>query len=515
MQFRAQHSENQIQTNSYFDSKSLLLLISLALLFIFAFAIRVYNLTAPGILPEREFRSMLLARAYYYEKAESIPPWENELAQISKARLGELEPSILEFIVSRIYILSGEESIKIVRILTSIFWVIGGIFFYLIAKRVMPTDPAVIATVFYLFFPLGILVSRSFQPESLMIFFLLASLYSILIYFEQPSTKRLLIAGVISGLTLLIKPLPIFTLFSAYISISIFFKKEWKQVIDRKFLIYSFITISPAFIYYSFGILGEGFLNTQAQMSFRPYLLLHREFWQNWLITGVGAVGYLPLIASLFSLPMLSHDFTKSLLIGLWTSYFIFGLVFTHHIHTHNYYHLQFALIIGLSLGPLITTILSHFKNQNNFWYRLVPVIGACLLLIFFNVREVRAGLRAPHFESPELAKKVGELVNHSSRVVYISRHYGQSLEYYGEMSGTNWPKAIEYWLYRRPDERLLSIDERFRLIGYVPEYIIITDFDGYNHLHADLKEFLEVNCYPYEEGNDFLIYDASCFKRS
>lgn len=58
------------QALSFFDQKPRLLVATLVLLFLAALAIRVYNLEAPGILPEREFRSMVIARANYYEHTD-------------------------------------------------------------------------------------------------------------------------------------------------------------------------------------------------------------------------------------------------------------------------------------------------------------------------------------------------------------------------------------------------------------------------------------------------------------
>ena len=170
MQFDSQvNPENPFQSLSFFDQRPGLLLASLALLFLAALAIRVYNLEAPGILPEREFRSMIIARANYYEHAESIPAWRKELAFINKQKLDSLEPPILEFIVSKLYQIVGGEYVSLARILTAIFWVVGGVFFYKIAQKLMSTTITIIATAYYLFVPLGILTSRSFQPDSLMI----------------------------------------------------------------------------------------------------------------------------------------------------------------------------------------------------------------------------------------------------------------------------------------------------------------------------------------------------------
>ena len=97
-----------------------------------------------------------------------------------------LEPPVVEYLVSSIYRIMGREDISYSRYLTNLFWLIGGIFMYLIAKKLLSTDAAVIATAYYLFVPMGVIISRSFQPDSLMMMLYLISLYLIVDYFKTP-----------------------------------------------------------------------------------------------------------------------------------------------------------------------------------------------------------------------------------------------------------------------------------------------------------------------------------------
>jgi hypothetical protein len=484
--------------------------VGLLLLFLSALAVRIYNLNAPGILPEREFRSMFFARAHYYNRIDTIPGWQKEINQISLDKLGLLEPPILENFVGELYVFAGGEYIQIARILGSIFWLIGGFFLFMIARKLFSISAAFIATAYYLFVPLGILTSRSFQPDSLMIMLFLMSLFAIFWYNDKPTRFRVIAAASISALTLLVKPLPLFSIFAAFIAFSIY-RKGWRRFIDFHFIIYSFITILPIALYYGYGLFGAGFLDTQADMSFRPNLLIHREFWENWLIVAVGSVGITALISGFLGWSLVRDKLQRLLLTALWISYVIFGLVFTHHIHTHSYYHLQLVVIIALSFGPLIGLLTEHFKVETANWFRPFIIVPILIVILFFNVRDVRAGLNAPSFESDQLAQEIGELVKHSSHLVLVSRHYGQSLEFYGRLSGAPWSKAIEYWLYRSPGERELSIQERLNNLGYAPDYFIITDFTGFNNRHPDLKEYLSANCTIFAESDQYVIYNGNC----
>jgi hypothetical protein len=213
-------------------------------------------------------------------------------------------------------------------------------------------------------------------------------------------------------------------------------------------------------------------------------------------------VGYTPLVAALIGLPLVSGGIPKALLAGLWIGYIVFGLVFNFHIHTHGYYQLQLIPIVALSFGPVVTTLVSQLKRVCTPWYRWIPVPGALLLVFLFNALEVRRALAHPSFESIDVLREVGTIVNHSTRTLYVARFYGRPLEYYGELSGLPWPQRITQGLYRRPGERE-------RALGFSPEYFIITDFDQLNRYHLDLKEFLANYCPVVAQSEHYRIYGA------
>ena len=150
---------------------------SLVLLFLMALLLRIYDLNRPGILPEREFRSMFIARANYYEHVEVIPDWQREVALTNLRKLGTLEPPILEILVANLYVIAGGEYVQIARIVSAVFWLFGSVLLFKIARKLMRPGAAILATAYYLFVPLGILTSRSFQPDSLMIMLFVASLF--------------------------------------------------------------------------------------------------------------------------------------------------------------------------------------------------------------------------------------------------------------------------------------------------------------------------------------------------
>jgi hypothetical protein len=483
----------------------------LALLFLVAIPFRLHHIQEPSgiLLADREYRAALISRAYYFENANSIPEWRKRVASVSKEREGTLEPPIIELLVSTVYRMVNAERLWIARLFSSAFWLIGGMFLYQIGKRVASVEAALAATAYYLFVPLGVAASRSFQPDTLMIMMYLFSLLMILRHCDQPSRLRLVEAGAVTGLTLLIRPLVLFTLMGAFVSLAIHRQGLRRAIRSTQSWLFLALSLLPTALYYGLYGVFAGFFHWKVATSFIPHLFLHQEYWRQWLLVGASEVGYAPLLAALIGLPLVISGIPKMLLAGLWIGYFVFGLVFNFHIHTHGYYHLQLVPIVALSFAPIVTLLVRQLRVVCTHWYRWIPVTGALLLVLLFNAFEVRKGLAYPSFESIDVLREIGTIVNHSTRTLYVARFYGRPLEYYGELSGLPWQQEITRGLYRRSGERELSIEERFNALDFSPDYFIITDFNQLDRYHPDMKEFLRDHCPIVAQSKHYLIYGA------
>jgi hypothetical protein len=492
----------------FFDQKPLLHAAIVAVLVLLAGAIRLYNLKAPGVLIDREYTSAILARDFYFEHNPPAEEWRKEIAHITRQNLPILEPPVTEFLVSLIYQVVGREQLWLARLPTSLFWLVGGIFLYKIVSMVAAPGAAVLATAYYLFLPPSILLSRSFQPDSLMMMLFLISLFAILKYYEGLSDLRLVMAAGVSGLALLYRPLILFTLLGAFTALAIHQSGTWKRFLNRRFLTFVTLSLLPSVVYYGYAIFVAGFMRWKVETSFRPDLLLHREFWRGWLELAVDGVGYTALIAALLGVPLLFRGLPRALVAGLGIGYVAFGLVFTMHIHTHGYYQAQLIPIVALAFSPLVTLVMNQIGRMSKEWYRWLPAIGAVLLALLFSVREVHRELAASrNFESEAIAKEIGEFVHHSSRTVYLAPYYGLPLQYYGELAGAYWPRKESYYLYPRPDDRARSIQERLDALGFAPEYFVVTHFTEYAAHHIDLKEYLVKNCSLLVDRHRYQIY--------
>src|SRR5512134_1668930 len=145
---------------SFFSSRAARTL-ALVLIFGAALAIRLYDLTDLPLdfHPTRQLVSAIKARGLYFEtQPDGISTWHLETG-IRQAKLkADVEPVVFERLVAFTYGFIGEK-VWIARIYSSLFWLIGGIFLFMLAREFVPFEGALVSTTYYLIFPYAIIGS--------------------------------------------------------------------------------------------------------------------------------------------------------------------------------------------------------------------------------------------------------------------------------------------------------------------------------------------------------------------
>lgn len=486
---------------------------TLALFFLFSLLLRIDHLGNSRHVAEVQYRSALLARSFYFNMTDSIPEWRRQANANSLQNFLTREPSITEFLTAIGYKLLGGENLKIPALLTSIFWLVGGFFLYRIARDWVSSEGAIVAAAYYLFVPLGVILSISFQPDSLMIMMYVISLYAILQYHEKPAWNRLITAAILSGFAILAKPLVFFVVTTAFLGPAIHQFEGLRQFINKKLVVFFVICYLPSALYYGYGIFFTGDLMRQVEWSYLPQLLLTREYWRDWMQTALEVVGLTPLLAAIIGIPLAQKGIFRAFLAGLWGGYILFCLVFTYHIRYAGYYHAHLIPIVALSFAPMASLLIRQIRRSTSGWYWSLFYAAAAALLLFVNFRNINRMIwSSSNFESREVAEQIGEIVGHSNRVVYIASAYGIPLEYYGELTGAYWPRNVSDHDTTLGINRVLSVEDRLENLGFTPEYFVITAMYEYDTHHGDLKEYLTQKCRLVESSDQFIIYD-SCGK--
>jgi hypothetical protein len=315
---------------------------------------------------------------------------------------------------------------------------------------------------------------------------------------------------------LVYRPQLLFGVLGAFSVASIQQRGTWKALREPRVMVFVAVSVLPAVLYYGHGVVVARHFGWKFAESFRPYLFLHAEFWRGWRDLALAAVGYTMLVGSLLGAALLRAGLARAIIVGLVAGYFAFGLCFNMHIHTHGYYHAQLIPIVAIAAAPLFVAIVERLSLVVLGWHWWLPAASVLVLGAYAGAHEVRDRLSSPTlYESPTIARQIGDVVHHSSRVVFLSRYYGQPLEYHGELAGAYWPRRITYYLERQATDEELSIEERLRRLRFVPEYFVITAFDEYRKNHADLRQYLLSHCVPVAQAPEYLIYGECTSTRS
>lgn len=500
------------QVDGFSSRKPRTRLLTVSILFIAAFGLRVYHINQPPLdfHPIRQYRSAIIAKGYFVETLRSIPDWQREIAIINKDKEGILEPPIMELLASLAYRIVGAEHLWIPRMFSVIFWLGGGVFLYSLARDLISSDAALASTAFYLFLPFGISASRSFQPDPLMIFAFLSSILAISRYHIQPSRTKLTVAVTLSALAIFVKPVCIFTIFAAFISANISRQGIRKTLTNLSLILFLVASILPTAVFCSYGMFVGGFLKGQAGMSFFPSLYLSSAFWSGWLNQINSVVGYTAMIAALLGLLLFREGLPRAILVGLWIGYALFGLTFNYHIHTHDYYQLQVVPIVALSIAPICILVFGNLVRACPQWHWRLALVCVLLFASLLCVPKVRWTLRNQDPRPVIVAQEVGAITHHSTRTIFLSWAYGKPLEYHGEISGENWPSG-EFRLEKLEGKRVWMAKERLDSLvtRFSPEYFIVTDLQEFES-QQDLQRCLAGTFQVLEQNPDYLIFSRA-----
>jgi len=129
----------------------------------------------------------------------SEDPERQALALSMRDRVAELEPPILESAVAAGYLLAGEENFAVARVLNALIWALGGWALYALIARVASPLAALIGLAYYLALPFGVIASRSFQPDALMVALIAFAAYAAYRWSETRAWKWVLLTAAAAG----------------------------------------------------------------------------------------------------------------------------------------------------------------------------------------------------------------------------------------------------------------------------------------------------------------------------
>lgn len=488
--------------------KRLIPILLLAIL-ISGFALRIYDLQdAPlDYHATRQLHSALIARGMYAEQASAgeIEEWQR-LEAIRQMKLeGIIEPPIMEWLASRWYLAVNGTQLWIPRLLAIIFWLLAALGIVCVAKDWIGWPGAIGALIFFLFYPYGVIASRSFQPESLLLATLIWGVWALLRWQREGTWKWAILAGIFGGLALLVKAVSVFFLFGAWVSV-ILIQPDWKKKIKSiQPWVAGTIVLLPTAIYTLFDILGSGNLAGQFGLRFFPSYWRDISFYVRWFFTLRKVVAFEWLLAGIVGWMLLEGGILKRALIGLWIGYFLLGLTLSHHIATHDYYSLPALIMVSLGSGALFGWIWQCVK-KNGTRIALAGLLATTALTYGY---EAYRTLKRTNFND-EIAFwiEMGNKLGRDAKVTALSEDYGYRLEYWGWVTPTAWMSSGDFSV-RADAGNVIEFEQYFQQATQGSSLFLVTDLHEFEK-QPQLKQTLEKGYELIEKNDRMLLFDLT-----
>ena len=503
-------------------------LLLVGLVFLAGLGLRLIDLTDQPLEfhPDRQLRGAIIARGMLYQMqpASSAPlgflqaetwkgaqPLETDPSRHQTAvnlwhSLEVFEPQVFERVVAVTYLLLGAEVLWVSRLYAILIWLLGGVALYLLSRRLVSHAGGVLSLAAYLFLPLGVQLSRSFQPEALMVCLVLWAAYAALRWTEAGSWRWCLLSGLFTGLAVFIKapaafvlaPMLVLAVLSAWgLRGSLRRPQVWAAALLAVLVGVGYYLVNRQFS--SGGYLGFW------SASFR-YMIYQPSFYVRWLSFLDGSVmRYLLFFASLAGLALFEGR-GRALAAGMWVGYGLFGLTVPYLISTHDYYSALLIPAAALSLAPLAAPLHRVAQRQPRLWQVLFyGVLIATLASAGWNTR---SAMLSKDFRSEGLGwQAIGRALPTDGQIIGLTHEYGYRLRYYGWTYVTLWPTTVDQAMTEARGGNEAAFAEEFarRTEGY--SYFLVTLYGDLN-AQPQLKDMLYQNYPILADGNGYTLFD-------
>lgn len=494
---------------SYFGRWRIVLVIVVAGLFLLGAVVRLIDLTDPPLdfHSTRQLRNSIVARGLYYQLQPQADPALREKAVSLGRSVGQYEPPLLESLVAVTYLAAGQELPWVSRLYTTLFWLVGGLALFDLARRMTGVDGAVIATGFYLLLPFAAQASRSFQPDPGMVMWFTLFLYFIYRWSEEPRWRWVVLAGLAAGMAALTKVVIAYMIAGGAIAIVLTTLGLKNALRSRQVWGMAALMVLPTAVYYLAFTPGGRITEyvTSWTLALLP-LLADPAFYVRWMGMLHNLFGLTLLFAGLVGV-LISSSRNRIFLSGLWVGYIIYGLTLPYQMYTHNYYHLQLTPLLALSIAPLAALVFARVAQQPRLWQMLL--VGVLLLAALYPAWVTRSDLFAEDFRNEQpYWQEIAQALPEDGKIVALIQDYGFRLMYFGMEKINLWPNTGEQELSAlRGSEK--DFENLFANKTDGHRYFLVTAMGQYER-QPELRRMLEDNYPLVAQGDGYLIFDLS-----
>lgn len=472
--------------------------------------LRLYDLTDLPLdfHPVRQVRALILARALY------LPP-ESEAALAAQAqaqREALIEPPLMEGLTALTYRLLGQELPWVGRLYAILFWVWGAWGVFLLARRAAGgLVGAWAALAYFLFLPYAIQASRSFQPDPLLTASIVWAVWAALRWQDAPqSWGRMLLAGLLAGLALLVKSVAVFFVAAAWLGVLL--AEGWpglaRQLRSLRLWLAVLLAALPLTIFLLYGLVWTQRMAGQFSLRFFPALWVQPSFYWLWL-QKISQTAGLPWVALAgVGVWLIAERKLRALLLGAWVGYFLYGAAFAYHITTHDYYQLPLLALTAISLAAVVQLLFTALAATP--WLGkakaalVVSLIGLGLCALG-SANALYALHKTDYRPQAAFWAQVGQAIGPNERVLALTQDYGYPLVYWGWRTCDSWFSAGDFE-YRALAGNPLDVREMFAERVQGQDIFLVTDFEEWRR-QPELQQLLQA--YPLRVQTDAVyIFD-------
>jgi hypothetical protein len=458
----------------------------------------------------RQLHSLIMTRGVYYEfntpQVQTIPEEIRSFSITAGKAEPRIEPPVMEYLVASTYQLIGGENIFVGRFYSILFWVLGGIPLFFLMRKITSVTGAFAALAVYLFVPFGIIASRAFQPDPLMVMGILWALYFQARWMEVDSIKNTILAGAFTGLVILLKATAVFfvgiPLVGIVLSMGI---KKW----IRNWHVYlvAVLALLPALLFNWISATAGGNAGAIFGARFFPSLFIDPKWYLRWFMTAKSVVNYFPLIIGILAMFLVRQKGYRIFYACLWIGYILLGFTLAYHIYTHNYYHLPLIPMVAIGFGILFEIVYKQLEALNTHWLPRLAIAGVLLVSMGLGAFKARSDLlEASYKHEADYWEQLGETIGPDKSVIALTHDYGYRLSYWGHINPKLWLTRGDQVVSELAGATNPEFEVLFKQEIAEMDYFLVTligDFEAQTVLH----DYLFAN-YPYQEGEGYFLFD-------
>jgi len=453
----------------------------LVILLLLGTLLRLYDITDEPLElhPTRQFRALIISRAFYYPTTTQIPAEHVDFARQQADIVGFIEPSNLEFLTAQLYRLAGQEITWLGRVIPITAWMLGGLAIYSLARQLGSTLGAFFSLAYYLFLPFGVSFSRVLMVDPIMVAMSVISLWALFTWQQRRDFKFALLAGLLTGLTIFLKSVAGIILIVPF-AFFILSAEPIKSVIKNKQIwLILLLAALPSALYYYYGIVIDGRLATQFRGRFFPEIWADLIFYKSWGLRIIREFNIFAFAAGLLGIFYAKSKPARRILLGWWAGFFIYAMLFAYHTWTHDYYHLPMVPLLTVSIAPTVAFLeqkIARLKFETVWFSSLVLlflgiiIAGSFQTIQFLSITDYR--LARIELES------LGEMIKDrpEGRIIGLSDDYEASFTFYNFLRAEHWPTLGDMNFRELQGGEELAFEQLWKITEDA-SYFVVSDF--------------------------------------